>query len=81
MQDDLDPSHSMARRVDHLFGLANPPLQVWEAAFRLKEGGGEEEGDRDLVDGFLAHHVRFEEVVKGELKEFKEWQKERRKVK
>ncbi|KAL8865393.1 MAG: hypothetical protein Q9174_006907, partial [Haloplaca sp. 1 TL-2023] len=88
LHDDLDPSDSMARRVNHLYGLANPPPKVWEAAFRLKEGG-EEMGDRDKVDGFVAHHVRFEEEPRGqkkgklneELKEFKAWQKEWKKVK
>lgn len=78
LHDDLDASHSLARQVHHIFGISNPPPKVWEAALRLEKGEATMV-DRDLVDDFSAHHGRFEDGTEG-VKEFKEWQKERRQV-
>ena len=72
----LDASYGFARRVNHLFGIANPPPQVWDAAFRVIDGIGDKI-DYQLVDDFSAHHVRLEDGATGR-EQFMKWQKQRR---
>ncbi|KAL8725623.1 MAG: hypothetical protein Q9181_006344 [Wetmoreana brouardii] len=78
LHNSLDPSHALARQVHHIFGLSNPPTQIWDAALRL-ENGTEMADDRDLVDDFTAHHGRLDDDSPA-AKDFKAWQKERRNV-
>lgn len=46
------------RRSD-TFEFCNPPPEIWDANDRIEGGSGTEEelnGDRDLVESFVAHH-------------------------
>ncbi|KAI4235727.1 MAG: hypothetical protein L6R40_006416 [Gallowayella cf. fulva] len=79
---DLDASLFMQRNTNHIFGLSNPPLKVWDAALRMKDNNATER-DNELVRDFSAHHSRWEDGVilnfpggTRDNKWFVNWQKE-----
>lgn len=76
LQDGLDPSYNLARRVNHMFGISNPPAKVWDAGIRYVDGVGNLD-DYELVEDFRAHHVRLADNATNR-KEFYRWQQHRR---
>ncbi|KAL8933242.1 MAG: hypothetical protein Q9216_006454 [Gyalolechia sp. 2 TL-2023] len=76
LQDGLDPSNSLARRLNYVFGISNPPPAVWESAIRCTDGVGSQQ-DFELVQDFRAHHVRLENNATDRL-EFYRWQQHQR---
>lgn len=72
LQDGLDASINLSRRVKFIFGISNPPAEVWEAAIRYVDGVSNHVDDK-LVDDFRAHHVRLEDGAP-DKKEFYRWQ-------
>ncbi|KAL8996550.1 MAG: hypothetical protein Q9169_003945 [Polycauliona sp. 2 TL-2023] len=74
LQGDFDASLHEARRSDHVFGISNPPPEIWEAALRVVDGDATER-DRELVDDFSAHHVVLH-VGHPDSAEFRAWQEE-----
>ncbi|KAL8747847.1 MAG: hypothetical protein Q9184_007548 [Pyrenodesmia sp. 2 TL-2023] len=75
----LDASLNLARRVKHCFGISNPPPEIWAAAIRIEDEVATPR-DRELVDDFSAHHVRFEwrRDNADALKKFTAWQNQRK---
>ncbi|KAL8926232.1 MAG: hypothetical protein Q9208_003135 [Pyrenodesmia sp. 3 TL-2023] len=75
----LDASLNLARRVNHCFGISNPPPEIWAAAIRIQDDVATSR-DRELVDDFSAHHVRFEwrRANADALKKFTAWQNQRK---
>ncbi|KAL8932716.1 MAG: hypothetical protein Q9211_006158 [Gyalolechia sp. 1 TL-2023] len=76
LQDGLDPSNNLARRVKYIFGISNPPPHVWESAIRFIDGVGDQH-DFELVEDFRAHHVRLENGATDKA-EFYRWQQQTR---
>ncbi|KAL9601596.1 MAG: hypothetical protein Q9219_002430 [cf. Caloplaca sp. 3 TL-2023] len=72
----LDASLNQAQRVKYIFGISNPPPEIWDAAVRGQDGVGSKSDD-DLVEDFMAHHVRLEKGAT-DVEEFKEMQKQRK---
>ncbi|KAL8947269.1 MAG: hypothetical protein Q9222_006428 [Ikaeria aurantiellina] len=76
LHDGLDASLSLARYVHYVFGISNPPADIWAAAIK-KENGDASEREIELVDDFSAHHVVFEDgAMRGDG--FKAWQEARK---
>ncbi|KAI4172433.1 MAG: hypothetical protein LQ343_003523 [Gyalolechia ehrenbergii] len=76
LQNGLDPSNNLARRMNYIFGISNPPPNVWESAIRCIDGVGNQH-DWELVEDFRAHHVRLEDSATDKV-EFYRWQQRRR---
>ncbi|KAL8838812.1 MAG: hypothetical protein Q9176_004885 [Flavoplaca citrina] len=78
LHDGYDASLHLSRRTCHVFGVSNPPPDIWDAAIRIQDGSAT---DRDLerVDDFSIHHSHFD-VDDARRTELQSWQKERRSV-
>ncbi|KAL8838183.1 MAG: hypothetical protein Q9170_002226 [Blastenia crenularia] len=76
LHDGLDASYNLARRVGHIFGIANPPPEIWASGIRCARGTATHE-DYQSTEDFIAHHVRLEDDATDKA-EFLEMQRQRR---
>ena len=76
LHDGIDASLHMSRRLNHAFGISNPPPEVWQSAIQVQNGTGTEL-DEMRVDDFSVHHTRWDanDIRHYELSS---WIKERR---